>query len=82
MPPRLGPRSTWRRPDGRVALPMAPNPLLRPISAARRELLRSVERAAEVDLRPGHCREAARRARAVQEEAARLIATLDRRLRP
>jgi hypothetical protein len=51
----------------------------RNLSTARRELRRAVERAAGVDLLPGHLAEARRRAQAVRDAADELIATVERR---
>lgn len=55
-----------------------PNPLLPKLSAARRELLKAVDRASKVDLREGHYVEAIRRTEAVRDEAERLIQILDK----
>jgi hypothetical protein len=51
----------------------------RHLSAARREVRRAVERAAEVDLRPGHVAEARRRAEVVRDEADALVRALGSR---
>lgn len=48
----------------------------RNMSTARREIIRAVERASAVDLRPGHIAEATRLARAVRDEADALVRAL------
>lgn len=47
------------------------------LSAAQRELRRAVERAGDTDLHRGHYCEAARRARAIRDEADAILRALD-----
>lgn len=54
-----------------------PNPIR--LTAARREIVKAVERASAVDLREGHIAECKRRLNTIREEADRLIAILDRK---
>jgi len=53
----------------------------RRLQHARREIIKAVERMAEIDPRPGHIAEARRRALQVREAADDLIEALERRER-